>query len=386
MKTVAVRDLSNSVTLNKNSYLDEKYILLTPETPVSNQLIKLLVLWDFRQILSDGEIISKVEETAKEAGENAEANSNKEKPNLADNEREKVVSEFYSGFTQYVDSLFTRYVTKNELPLQDISAKIQELCNIISENRRFILRIQDPGQVNRNYLVNHTVKSTILSIVLGSYLKLIPARLVELGTSALLHEIGMVRLPPQLYMNDRPLTPQEKKNITAHPIIGYTILKDLKYPLAISLGALEHHERMNGAGYPRQLTGDKISLYARIIAVACSYDAVVSSRPYKAAKDGYNGMLDILKNPGKMYDESVIKALVFSLSIYPIGSYVLLSTGQIAQVADVNPENPRLPIVVLVSDKGANENQIKTDETKIKITRLLSKSESEAVAKAQNKV
>jgi HD-GYP domain-containing protein (c-di-GMP phosphodiesterase class II) len=127
----------------------------------------------------------------------------------------------------------------------------------------------------------------------------------------------MVRLPPQLYMNDKPLSLQDKKNILTHPVLGYNILREFSFPLPVCLAALEHHERVNGAGYPRTLQGEKISPYAKIIAVACSYDAVTSSRPYKEAKDHYSGMLDILRNTGKGYEDGVIRALVYSLSLFP---------------------------------------------------------------------
>jgi HD-GYP domain-containing protein (c-di-GMP phosphodiesterase class II) len=118
----------------------------------------------------------------------------------------------------------------------------------------------------------------------------------------------------------------------------------------ISVAALEHHERENGSGYPRHLNGDKISLYAKIIAVACSYEALSSKRPHKEAKDGYTGMLELLKNEGKQYDDTVVRALVFSLSIYPIGLYVLLSNNKKGQVVDVNPENPQFPIVQIFGE------------------------------------
>jgi HD-GYP domain-containing protein (c-di-GMP phosphodiesterase class II) len=146
-------------------------------------------------------------------------------------------------------------------------------------------------------------------------------------------------------MNKRGLNAEERNAILAHPALGYNLLKSFSLPLAVVVPALEHHERENGEGYPRQLTGDKIDLYSKIIAVACSYDAQTSQRPYRGAKDGVEGMMDLLKNERKQYDDAVIRALVFSLSIYPIGLYVLLSNGKKGQVVDVDPENPRYPLV-----------------------------------------
>jgi HD-GYP domain-containing protein (c-di-GMP phosphodiesterase class II) len=198
-----------------------------------------------------------------------------------------------------------------------------------------------------------------------------------LGIAAILHEAGMIRLPPAIYMNKRGLSEEERKAILAHPTLGYNILKSFNLPLAVIIPALEHHERENGEGYPRQLTGDKISLYSKIIAVTCSYEAQTSRRPHKNAKDGFEGMVDLLKNEGKQYDDTVIRALVFSLSIYPIGLYVLLSNDRKGQVVDVDPENPRYPLVqvlgVLTPEGKAKIQQ--TSQDGVYIVRPLARDE-----------
>jgi HD-GYP domain-containing protein (c-di-GMP phosphodiesterase class II) len=241
------------------------------------------------------------------------------------------------------------------------------------------MRVQKNAEppVDKNYLTSHSVRSTIISIVIGTYLKLPPHRLIELGVAALLHEIGMFKLPPQTYLSNRPLSPQERKAIIKHPILGFNVLKSFDFPLVISLAALEHHERENGSGYPQGINGEKISLYAKIISVACSYEALSSKRPHKEAKDGYTGMLELLKNEGKQYDETIVRALVFSLSIYPIGLYVLLSSGKKGQVVDVNPENPRYPIVQIFGEftpDGKNKNA-QTSQDGLSIVRPLTREE-----------
>jgi HD-GYP domain-containing protein (c-di-GMP phosphodiesterase class II) len=381
MNQVFLKDLKPSSFFTSPLFLDGKFILLSPETPLSASMIRNLLEWDFRELHTEGKAVEEQSPDSSPdfSAEEAQAQTSGNLPStLVDKEKIQQVLDFYKKFTSYVEDVFSNYVTKNELNVQIVSNRIKELCDFIRDNRRFILRIQDTGTMNRNYLVSHAVKSTILSLVLGSYLKLPSHRLIELGVASLLHEIGMVRLPPQLYMNDRPLNPQEKKTILTHPILGYNILRTFSFPLNICLAALEHHERENGAGYPRKLSGEKISLYAKIIMVACSYEAVTTARPYKEAKDSYSGMLDILKNTGKQYDETVIKALVYSLSIYPIGLHVLLSNGKRAQVIDVSPDNPRFPIVgIRGGNPDGTDMAIATSENGIKIARPLTKEEQD---------
>jgi len=384
MTAIPLKDLKADTYYNAPVYIDDAYIILTPETPLTLSLIHRLAEWEIREVFTNGTIIDSDAEVAPPAA--AEESADDEKPTTTkaagDRENLSKVSVFYDQFLKYVETVFSRYVTKNEILIKELSDRVKTLCDVILENRRYILRIVSRATPSSNYLVNHSVRSTVLAVVLGGQLKLPPHRLIELGVAALVHEIGMVRLPPQLYMAGRQLTDTERKSITAHPILGYNILKDKQFPLSICLAALEHHERMNGTGYPRALGGDKISLYARVIAVACSYDAVTSSRPYREAREGYAGMVDILKNDGKQYDDLVIKALVYSLSLYPIGSYVLLTNAKIGQVIDVNTDNPRYPVVLILGSRtpDGKETIIQTSESGVRILRPISREDAEKIS------
>ncbi len=368
-----VKDIKAGSFFSEPVYLDGRFLLTAPEMPFSNELIRALLEWEFRQVQCAGVPQDHYEKTDEAVVSTPEESAQ----GGSDIERIKHAAAFYRSFSEYVESMFTRFVTKNEINANEVSARIKELCEVIKDDRRFLLRVQDHGNAERNYLASHSVKSTIIAVVMGSYLKLPVHRLIELGTAALLHEIGMVKLPPQLYMTNKPLSPNERKAILTHPVLGYNVLRSQSFPLSVCIVALEHHERENGAGYPRKLTGEKISLYSKIISVACSYEALTSSRPYKSAKDGYAGMIDLLKNVGKQYDDTVVRALVFSLSIYPIGLYVLLSNGRKGQVVDVNPENPRFPIVQIFGEKtpDGKDKVIETSQTGVYIARPLSREE-----------
>lgn len=372
MKSHPIKDIQQGSFFTETVYLDGRFVLLAPEMPFTPEMAKALAEWDYREILSDGESRGDYVESSP-----AEAPAVDAAPPSGDVERVRKAVEFYRRFHDYVESMFTRFVTKNDINQAELSDRVKELCEYVRDDRRFLLRVQDPGNADRNYLASHTVRSTILAVVLGSYLKLPNHRLMELATAAILHEIGMVKLPPQLYMTDRPLSPPERKAILTHPVLGYNVLRGLSFPLSVCVAALEHHERENGEGYPRKLTTDKISLYAKIISVACSYEALTAARPYKTAKDGYAGMIDLLKNVGKQYDDQIVRALVYSLSIYPIGLYVLLSNGRKGQVVDVNAENPRFPIVQVFGDKtpDGKDRLLETRQDAVHIVRPLVQAE-----------
>jgi HD-GYP domain-containing protein (c-di-GMP phosphodiesterase class II) len=364
MRNYILTDIPPESYFTKTVFLDGQFVLAAPEMAFSRDIIKTLQAWNFREVYSEGEPRENYIAEGSSDIEEGEILDAAALAALSDGDKIKRAEEFYASFQKYVETLFTKVAIKNDLDFKSVAEKIKNACDIIREDRRFLMRAQQNSEPagDQNYLASHTVRSTIIAIIIGSYLKLPAHRLIELGVAALLHEIGMIKLPPQIYISKRPLNPQERKAILTHPVLSFNLLKSFDFPLVISLAALEHHERENGTGYPQKLTGDKISLYAKIIAVACSYEALSTVRPHKEAKDGYAGMLELLKNEGKQYDDTVVRALVYSLSIYPIGLYVLLSSGKKGQVVDVNPESPRYPIVQIFGELNP-DGKNKTMET-----------------------
>lgn len=417
MNSFNINEVKPGIFFTSDVMLDKTFLLLTNSIPLSEGMIKALQDWDFKQIFSDGNLsTSSVSNTSsqnitdikldeinsdkpitdsskinamRKALENAETieldDIGNEKESDAEANRLSVVTTVYNEYINYVSKVYRTYATRKKLDLDDLSATVKDLCIYIKENKRYVLRIQ-PSQdaTSKEFLVSHSLRSTIYAITIGMQLRLPLSNLIELGVSCILHEIGMIRLPPQLYMTDRILTPSERKIICTHPIISYNILQEFKFPLKICLGVLEHHEKENGTGYPSRMNGEKISVYAKIISVACSFEAITSPRHYKESQSSYEAMVDMLKNNTQQYDENVIKALLYSLSLFPIGGYVYLSNGKIAQVIDVNPENPKNPIVQLVSTiKGLESEVIHTSETGIKIVRALTKAETVDLQKVQ---
>jgi len=380
MKNYTIKEIPSNSFFTKTLYLDEGFVIAAPEMPFSRDISKLLDKWSYKTVISDGEPRKEYtrDSSDDEAGDDS---SLKEIAMQSDSDKLEKAEEFYRSFLSFVENLFVRANVSDELDYKVVTEKIKDMVEYIKEDRRFLMRVLkniEPAP-EKNYLASHSVRSTILAIIIGTYLKLPNHRLMELGVAALLHEVGMLKLPSQIYLSVKPLSAHEQKAILTHPILGYSLLKKFDFPLAICLAALEHHERENGTGYPRHLQTEKISLYSKIIAVACSYEALSSKRPHKEAKDGYTGMLELLKNDGKQYDDTIVRALVLSLSIYPIGLYVLLSNGKKGQVVDVNPENPRFPIVQVFGE-FTPDGKIKMMHTKpneLTIVRPLNRSEIE---------
>lgn len=359
MNSVTVTNLPVGSYIDKPVYLDEKYILLTPDIPISEDLIKRLQEWGFSRVYTDGTPTSAppIYEAADISNESGEGNSGQSgtavlTSDAREEEAKKEAQEFFLEMTDFVSETFDLFLKSNEFHMNLLSEKVKLTIDKLKTHRKYLLQLRSLHDPNHSYLIGHAVKTMLVSLVLADVLKLPTFKQIEVGIAALLHEIGMLRIPRELYMNAKTLTADEKKSIAAHTILGFRILKNAGFPMTVTRAVLEHHERVDGSGHPRGLTGDKISLYAKIIAIAGSYSAIVSKRPYRDASDGHTGIMDLLKNTGKQYDERLIRVLVFTLSIYPIGTFVALSNGAQGIVIETDTDRPKYPIVKLM----INEN------------------------------
>ena len=265
MNTFNVTELQDDFFFTEDAFLDKKFLLLTPGMPITAEFRRALRDWEFLKIYSEGRTTNDDLErkTISVPPEAFDEYDEEHKPVTKDDATETMepvsqsmnqVEKNYNEFQSFIADVYTRYVTRKDLQPQVISDKVKDLCDFIRENKRLILRIQ-PSQESRdkNYLVVHSMRSTVFAIVIGLQLKFPIHKLIELGVSCILHEIGMVRLPPQVYMGKKELILVEKNAIFTHPVISYNILREFSFPLNICLGVLEHHERENGGGYPRNL-------------------------------------------------------------------------------------------------------------------------------------
>lgn len=292
--------------------------------------------------------------------------------------RMEAVKSAYYAYEKYIISTYTRYATHNDMDRTELLKKVSELCTYISENKSFMLRMVPLEEGRRgDTFISHIMRSTVIAIAIGLEMRLSFSRLEELGASCLLHEIGMLSLPPQIYIANKALTASERVLLETHCVKGASIAGLLGFSESIKNGIEDHHECKNGSGYPNRKMGDRISMYGKIIAVACSYEAITAPRKYKAARSGFEAMVEMLKNKDGRYDDAVIKALLYSLSLFPIGAFVFLTNGRIAQVTDVNPNDPKNPIVQLINERDASGMPltVQTNSAANKIVRVLSREE-----------
>jgi HD-GYP domain-containing protein (c-di-GMP phosphodiesterase class II) len=197
------------------------------------------------------------------------------------------------------------------------------------------------------YTYMHSVAVCALMVALGRQLGLSDAQCRDAGMAGMLHDLGKAVMPQDILNKPGKLTPEEFDIIKTHPVRGYEMLLE---GTNVSEGAkdvcLHHHERVDGTGYPHRLSGEQITLLARMGAVCDVYDAVTSDRPYKAGWDPAHALSQMASWKGH-FDTVVFQSFVKSVGIYPTGSLVRMRSGRLAVVLEQNPSaltKPRIKV------------------------------------------
>lgn len=199
-------------------------------------------------------------------------------------------------------------------------------------------------------VVLHSVNVAIYAIKIGQGLSYNRNQLIDLGVSALLHDIGMVTLPPDLFTKAQ-FSQRDIEILHQHPAKGRSILLQLGEDYQwLAEVAYQEHERENGSGYPQGLTGNQIHEYAKIIGVADIYAGLTRTRPDRRGMLPFEAVKEILQTRKQEFDPRVVRVLLKTLSAFPVGSLVKLNSGIIGRVIDTDIDSPLRPAIQILFD------------------------------------
>ncbi|MDZ7785455.1 MAG: HD-GYP domain-containing protein [Halioglobus sp.] len=236
---------------------------------------------------------------------------------------------------------------------QDVSAvkdAVNPLIEGVFRNQEAVaalVRLKECG----DYRYNHGVSMAVWAAVLGRHIGLHRGELEKLAVGCAMCDVGMTQLPPELLDQAENLTDKQRRIIRAHPIMGAELVADSKDVDFEVLAIIEnHHERMDGSGYPKGIDGASIPLLARIAGLVDTYDAMITPRPYAKARTSSEATQELLDCKGVQFQESLVEQFVQAIGLFPTGTLVELNTDEVAIVVSQSATRRLKPEIVIVLD------------------------------------
>ncbi len=237
----------------------------------------------------------------------------------------------------------------HSIALEEIQPTVQLLSeSVIANPSALMWLVRMHAEDTSTY--THSLKVAIYMMTLGRHLGFSRQQLTELGLIGLLLDIGKLELPDTLLKKPDKLSDDENILMRTHVAASIDILAS-KEPLTpnVMLGISEHHERLDGSGYPYGLSGGGISIFGRMAAIADSFAAMTSARPYDITRSAFDAMKELFKQAGVQLHAPLVEEFVQAVGIFPVGSMIELSTGEVGIVLEHNKIRRLEPKVLLLT-------------------------------------
>ncbi|MDR2618715.1 MAG: HD-GYP domain-containing protein [Treponema sp.] len=361
MKKVPVDSLKTGMAFSQPVYIEGNNLLVPAGVAIRKKDIERLHSWGINIVETEGDPVAlpKPEKDApkQESGKSGAADTQgaPKKPSvitLTEVQENKGVYRSYIELIERLDQVFTSIGSGVSVEARSIDNITGRLLQAVREQRNSFIGYILGGEVTGREMSKSSVNTAILSALTAIELKLPNHKVMQVVTGALLHDVGMLRLPKEFVDNKGGLSAAELQRIQAHPLYTYKIVnKELLYPEEVGLIVLQHHERWDGEGYPRRISGSAIDIGARIVSVADAFEAMVSKKPYRNSMMGYQAIKNLLSDNSRRFDPDVLKAFIQTMGIYPIGSIILLNNGALARVVEVQGTAPLRPKIRILIDE-----------------------------------
>ncbi|NLU52446.1 MAG: HD-GYP domain-containing protein [Clostridiaceae bacterium] len=331
MRKVGLGDSINGSILARTIFTLDNDVLLTAGTVLTSRVIKKLLDYGITEVYIEDEMSQgiAVPETIKE--------------------------EILTMVKSQVKAMMTLPEIKTSVDVNKVTELIEKLLTEILKSDDVIINLSDIRSID-DYTFSHSVNVSIFSLITGITLDFSRESLKDLGIGSLLHDVGKVMIDKKLLDKPSVLTLSEYEEVKRHTFYGYDILRNSPGigPMAHSI-ALYHHERVDGSGYPYSLKGRDIPLAARITAVADVYDALTTTRSYRKGMHPSHVIDYMYSLSDKHFDSRILKAFFQHIANYPIGTGVILNTGEKGIISEYNHVMPNRPVVRILFDAKGNK-------------------------------
>ncbi len=331
IRLLAVDNLKSGMKIAKNVYWSDGNLLLAKGVCLHRGFIEKLKDFGISSVYIIDELVGKIEID------------------------ELVTEQTRSEATQIVKETMQNVKNAKTPEGEKVIKVVDSITDELIHNPNIMINLVEVRAMN-DYTFAHCLGVGILSMVTGIGMGFNYKRLKELGIGSILHDIGKAFIPDELLYKPGPLSKEEYNSIKTHTKLGYDIIRDCNdFGMSSAHVAWQHHEKFDGTGYPRGLRGESIHLYARITAIADVYDALTTSRSYRAQIMPHEAIEYLRDAEGQAFDPEIAEVFLEKIAPFPVGSIVLLNNGEKAVVTKINKEFPGRPVVASIIDPAGSK-------------------------------
>lgn len=339
MRLISIQNCKPGMRLARNIYNDEGIVLLGEHVELTETMIRRLEQLGIHRIYI----------------EDPRAEDIVIRENISEETRREALRTIRETFQNYMNEAKQGRMFSNPHLGKDFRRVLDMIIDELKEHEQAMIML-NTIHVSDHYLFQHSLNVSIYAIMLGTALGYTYDQLRVLGLGAMLHDIGKTLVPQEILLKPDKLTEEEMRIMRRHPEDGFRMLKDNpNIPLIAAHCALQHHERLDGSGYPRGMKGDEIHDYAKLLGIVDTFDAMTTHRVYKPAALPHEAVEVLYAGAGRLYDAHMIQLFRDRVAIYPPGTTVELNTGEIGIVVDINASLPHRPVVRIITDENGQE-------------------------------
>lgn len=369
MNEIKVEDIKINGAFSDDAYIFNNMIFMPKKTHVKDFHIKALENWKVETILCDGIFMTVEEDITAENNQTSETSASVQETVISDKgtpadtttintkntELKIIYQDWVKRLTRFCDSI----IETKDLDRTALQNMMQEMETIVWKKNDAIQLIMGTNIPNVSRVFRQSIDCALYALMMAKRMNMASLMKNNLVLGALFHDIGMLKIPNEILTKETPLTDEDKQKIRKHTVNGFVCLREAKFTPVIASAALQHHERIDGSGYPQNKKDTEITNIGKIVGILDTYSASISVKEFSKPIHAKEAVRYLLQLSGTSFDPQLVKEFVKSISFYPLGSMVLLSNGVPAKVIG-NSGIAMRPIVQTLVD--GEEKQINLRE------------------------
>ncbi len=331
-----VNQLQEGCRLLEDVIVNQDQVIIRKNSLLTNELIRVLKAYLIKDVQ-----IEKTDISSEQSPGTPENHFRVERKPLS----------FISRYLEIIEEYKEMYLSWGRGSVIQIS-KVRELLipllEDISENQIFMLH---HFSTKEEYMYQHPVAVSLIANLIGRQIGLSKGECIQLSIAGFLIDCGMCKINPSIILKKGTLLPDEYEEIKRHPVYSYQMTKNIStLNHGSKLAILQHHERLDGSGYPFKTDRTKIHPFSQILAVADVYHAMTSERMYRKKQSPFKVLEEMLQDSFGKFDIKYIDTLVQSISNFSIGTKVRLTNNKTGEIVFINPQNPIRPLIRMDED------------------------------------